>query len=402
MVTTSLYLDRRTVRADGTSALKVSIVKNRKTAYVPTGVNLLPHQWDAGNRRVVKHALERRLNVLISSIKLRVDTYIIEQEIVGRIASMTARDIKRGYLGEDESERVCRTLEECMEEFAGRKSDSTRGVYMQTLRRLRAYRGDGGRAVRLDDVDVDWLGRFEEFLARTAPSKNARNIHLRNIRAVFNAAIDAEETRNYPFRRFKIRPVATRKRALSLERLRVLMRCEVEEYAEIYRDMFVLIFMLMGINVVDLHRLRGVTDDGRVEFERAKTHRLYSIRVEPEAMAIVERYRGRSGLLCISDRWRDHRSFGKQLNKGIQRIGCSRRGLGGKKQCDGPWAEVTSYWARHTWATVAASLDVPKETIAAALGHGGDTVTDIYIDFDRRKVDEANRRVLDWVLYGRR
>lgn len=38
----------------------------------------------------------------------------------------------------------------------------------------------------------------------------------------------------------------------------------------------------------------------------------------------------------------------------------------------------------------------------AALGHGGNSVTDIYIDFDRRKVDEANRRVLDWVLYGRR
>ena len=52
--------------------------------------------------------------------------------------------------------------------------------------------------------------------------------------------------------------------------------------------------------------------------------------------------------------------------------------------------------------SAAASLDIPKETIAAALGHGGNTVTDIYIDFDRRKVDEANRRVLDWVLYGTR
>ena len=61
---------------------------------------------------------------------------------------------------------------------------------------------------------------------------------------------------------------------------------------------------------------------------------------------------------------------------------------------------ITTYWARHTWATIAASLDIPKETIAAGLGHGGNTVTDIYIDFDRRKVDEANRRVIDWVYYG--
>ena len=57
--------------------------------------------------------------------------------------------------------------------------------------------------------------------------------------------------------------------------------------------------------------------------------------------------------------------------------------------------ELTSYWARHSWATIAASLDIPKDTIAHALGHGGNTVTDIYIDFDQRKVDEANRRVLE-------
>ena len=63
---------------------------------------------------------------------------------------------------------------------------------------------------------------------------------------------------------------------------------------------------------------------------------------------------------------------------------------------------LTTYWARHTWATIAASLDIPRDTIAHALGHGGNTVTDIYIDFDQKKVDDANRRVLDWVLYGKR
>ena len=64
---------------------------------------------------------------------------------------------------------------------------------------------------------------------------------------------------------------------------------------------------------------------------------------------------------------------------------------------------MTTYWARHTWATIAAvDLDIPKDTIAHALGHGNNTVTDIYIDFDQRKVDKANRRVLDWVLYGKR
>lgn len=51
---------------------------------------------------------------------------------------------------------------------------------------------------------------------------------------------------------------------------------------------------------------------------------------------------------------------------------------------------------------MAAELDIPKDTIAAALGHGGNTVTDIYIDFNAKKVDEANRLVLDYVLYDKR
>ena len=58
---------------------------------------------------------------------------------------------------------------------------------------------------------------------------------------------------------------------------------------------------------------------------------------------------------------------------------------------------VTAYYARHTWATIASSLDIPKDTIAAALGHGGHSVTDIYIDFDRTKIDRANRLVIDAV-----
>lgn len=62
---------------------------------------------------------------------------------------------------------------------------------------------------------------------------------------------------------------------------------------------------------------------------------------------------------------------------------------------------ITTYWARHTWASIAAQLDVPNETIAAALGHGfGNRITAIYIDFDSKKVDEANRKVLDYVLHG--
>jgi integrase len=64
--------------------------------------------------------------------------------------------------------------------------------------------------------------------------------------------------------------------------------------------------------------------------------------------------------------------------------------------------KVSMYWARHSWATLGAELDIPKETIGAALGHSNKTVTDIYINFDRNKIDRANRQVLDFVLYNKK
>ena len=92
-----------------------------------------------------------------------------------------------------------------------------------------------------------------------------------------------------------------------------------------------------------------------------------------------------------------------KMNKALKQMGPYERvGRGGKKIRHPLFPEITSYWARHSWATIAASLDIPKDTIAHALGHGGNTVTDIYIDFDQTKVDEANRKVLDWVLYGKK
>lgn len=285
--------------------------------------------------------------------------------------------------------------------ISGKTNTGTKGVYKHTLDKIRAFDSDIDKK-SFEDITLQWLTDFENFCARTA-SKNARNIHLRNIRAVFNNAIDYEITTAYPFRRLKIRPEATRKRSLSVEELRRLFDYTVEPYAEIYRDCFKLFFMLCGINTVDLHGLKAITKEGRIEYKRAKTHRLYSIKVEPEAMEIINKYRGVKGLLCIADRWSDSRNFRHQCNKALQRIGhVERKGLGGKKIITAEWPELTTYFARHSWATIAYSIGISKDVIAQALGHSGNTVTDIYIDKDPKLVDEANRRVLDWVLYGKR
>ncbi len=411
MASTKLYFDKRAAKSDSTCPVKIAFTKKSITALFSLGISVKPEQWDAGSSKIVRHPDRVYLNSVLTRRMAEAGRLIVELIDSGEYASMSAKQIKdrfaRSFIPEEERTD---TFEKRFMAFMESKEGGTRSVYRQTLNRLRAFCPDLA-SLKFEEINFDWLTRFDRFLAETAPSRNARNIHFRNIRAVFNAAIDDEIISCYPFRKFKIRPVKTRKRSLPINELRQLFEYPVEEYAVIYRDMFKLIFMLCGINAVDLFNLKDLTHDGRIEYSRAKTHRLYSIKVEPEALEIINRYRGKSGLLSIADRWTDHRNFLHQINKALQRIGAEKnqggRLPGGdpKKNLEpvkGLWPELSTYWARHSWATVAASLDIPKETIAAALGHGGDTVTDIYIDFDQRKVDEANRRVIDWVLYGKK
>ena len=294
-------------------------------------------------------------------------------------------------------------------EFVSNKTNpGTISVYNQTASRLDAFNPEW-RNLKFEDIDLRWLNKFEKFLSQTS-CKNARNIHLRNIRAVFNYAIDTEMTNLYPFRRFKIRPEETRKRSLTLEQIREIINVECYPDQQIYRDMFVLMFMLIGINAKDLHSLTEITADGRIEYRRAKTSRLLSIKVEPEAMEIINRYRGKNGLLSISDRWKEHIEFTRKANKALKKLGGKRevggagkkRPSGTKKGGIGKWPELSTYWARHTWATIAADLDVPDAVIDKALGHVSGLVAEIYIRRNLRKVDDANRKVLDWVLYRRK
>jgi len=314
------------------------------------------------------------------------------------------RDMFLEYIGRKKREESAHTFLNWFRRFAEAKDNKgTRGIYEHTISRMLAFDKSLSRR-RFEDITIGWLTDFEAFCAKTA-SKNARNIHLRNIRAVFNNAIDNEITTAYPFRRFKIRPETTRKRSLTVEELRCLFSYSVEPYAQTYLDLFKLIFMLVGINSVDLFRLKEITREGRIEYKRAKTGKPYSIKVEPEAMEIINKYRGVKGLLCIADRWSDHRNFTHQCNKALQRIGkVERVGLGGKKIIEPEWPGLTTYWARHSWATIAYEIGISKDIIGQALGHSDEShsTTNIYIREDNRFVDEANRRVLDWVFYGKR
>lgn len=411
MITTKFYQDKRFTKGDENQLAPIKLTISRKgtTALINTDVKLFPNQWDKVKQQVINHDNAKRINLHLSKFKIKIETILMDMEENGVVAGMTAPKVKEyitNQLSPSDSFNSDNLFINRYIEFAeSRKAVRTKEIYLITLKRIREFDKDC-ESLSFEDIDKKWLSSFNKFLSKSSPSNNARNIHFRNIRAVFNEAIDDEITTFYPFRKFKLSYDETKKRSLTIEQLRELFNLQTfGAYVE-YLDVFKLIFLLCGINLVDLFNLtqKNIVN-GRVEYVRAKTHKRYSIRIEPEAMEIIERYKGSKKLLRMAERYNSSNNYKSTINRNLKKIGQ----LTGEnyKQSNIPMMkpieeELSTYWARHTWATIAAELDIPKETIAAGLGHNiGSPITSIYIDFNLKKVDEANRKIIDYVLYNK-
>ena len=390
------YLDTRRRKADGTFPLKIKIGLNAKDGcLINLKISLREDQWENGE--VVRHPNRRFLNTYVKQRYLDITNSIFKLEITGAINRMSPAEIKKyveSSLGAVTDEAY--TFSEHFERFIStRTKESTKDIYHQTLLKIELF--SPGK-LAFSDINIIWLKGFEQFLKGQGLSVNSINLHIRNIRAVFNDAIneDKAEQNLYPFRKFKLKSEETRKRSLTIDQLRAIRDWPCEPHEQQYIDIFMLMFYLRGINMIDLAGLTKI-DNGRVEFRRAKTGRLYSIKIEPEAEAIINKYRGKNFLLNINERYSNYKNYLHRMNRNLKEFGYTRVGKRGKKDKEGAFPFLSTYYTRHTWATLAAYLEIPKETIAAALGHGKKDVTDIYISFDQKKIDEANRRVIDYL-----
>lgn len=391
----SLYLDTRREKKGGLYPLKVNI-RHKGKFLLSTGFSVTPDKW-TGSEFTNKVENYKTKNASLRKLLNDIENTIFRLEMDGKLKDMPDKVLKG-------------ILEKCLPGFVPEKTKlfidylsdfidlkekpGTKTVYTTTLNKILEF----DRTCTFDTMTLDWLRRFEKWMKDSGMKTNAYAIHLRNIRAVFNYAIDEEITTLYPFRKFKIKKEETAKRCLTPEQVALLRGYDCEEHQKRYRDIFMLMFYLIGINAVDLFNLKQLVN-GRIEYNRAKTGKLYSIKVEPEAMEIIERYKGDNWLLNVLDTYSNYQDFLHRMDVGLKQIGpVVRKGLGGRKEREPLFPDISSYWARHTWATIAAGLDIPKETISAALGHEiGSDVTSIYIKFDQKKIDEANRKVIDYL-----
>ena len=247
-------------------------------------------------------------------------------------------------------------------------------------------------------------GKKGEKLKLVPLGSRGQSLYLGSIKKLFGEALKAYNDYdrgdipipNRPFDRFKIPKAKAQKtsedKALTIEQVKAIRDYEPKNLRdELARDCFMLSFYLCGMNSIDLYSCIKINKDiltynRSKTFDRRMDNAEVRVRIESEAEALYNKYKGKKTVFSFSETYANRSNFNGSLNKGLKKLG-KELGIN----------SLTFYYARHSWASLASNeCNIPIEVVGMALGHSDSKViTNIYIKKDWGKVFEANRKVLN-------
>ena len=248
------------------------------------------------------------------------------------------------------------------------------------------------------------LREYEDWLAGQQSSPNTISTYMRTLQAVYNRWMSPGIEGYNPvlFKDVYTKVESRTKRALTAEQMEQLRNTDFSVLTLRQQQVltyFLLMFMLRGMPFIDLAHLRkSDLRNRRITYRRHKTGKLMVVDVPPDAMRLLQKYRDKTdseylfpllhGGLFMEEHHHRYQETLRHFNRELARL---------MKQLL-PGVSVSSYTARHTWATLAYHSGVPVGLISQSLGHSSIRVTMTYLKpFDAEMIDRINRQVISLV-----
>lgn len=375
------------------------VIHERIVRRIKSGFKLNASEWDSVEEKVIlpsyKNERYRFLRNVEKSLKDEEGRFL---HIISRLESKrhtySVDDLLTIYLSPDKTEgffSFSYALINHLKRLGRRRMAET---YTSAVQSLISYYGDW--EVKWEEFDSDLMMGYETYLEKRGVCPNTISFYMRNLRAVYNRAVDKELTlQRYPFKHVYTGIDKTVKRGISLRLIRKIRDLDLEgspsmDYA---RDLFMFSFYTRGMSFVDMAFLKKKDlQDGILSYRRRKTNQQLFIKWEQPMQDIVDKYDtiGTPYLLPIIKK--PKRDEHQQYRNALHRVNKNLKDIGKRLRLAKP---LTTYVSRHGWASIARSKNVSVAVISEALGHDSEKTTRIYLaSLDSSGVDRANKLIL--------
>lgn len=411
MAIVKLYFDKRRAKKDGTFPLKLKLFHLEHAVYISLGRSFKANQWNEKDNKVrSSFPNSGMVNASIRKALSNATTLIAENE--DEILNLNIDDLKelisKKLFGDNPkslkgSTFLFKYTQEQIDRLRIANRIGTADSYKQTLTSFKKFLNQ--KDIPLSKLNLKFILDYEAKCKGEGMKVNSIGVYLRTLRAIVNRAINDGilNRNNYPFNNYSIKSEKTAKRAISKEDIQKIIDLELEPGSKLLDSLnyFIFMFHLRGMNFIDLAYLKFENlKEGRIEYRRIKTGKLYSIKLTDRAQQIVDHYtkdRTYSETDYLfpvlptnlkSDLEKERRKFKDQrryFNKSLKTIA---------KLC-GIEVSLTTYVTRHTWASLAKFAGISPAIIGESLGHSDLKTTQTYLaNFDNEALDDANAIIL--------
>ena len=384
--------------AEGT--LYYQVIHKRKVKYISTEHHIYADEWDEKAETIVVAAESERKGTL-AMMQCKIDKAFKQlRSILDRTErchkDYTVEELCKAFINEQTYKTVFVFLHEQATKKEQMKRLGTARTYGNAYRRFKAFREDVD--LTFDELTPDMIECYEAWLIDRRLKQNSIRCYLRTLNTLLCKAV-AEgllSNRNL-FSRVRLSYVKTTKRAISEKELKVIANLELPENSTmaLARDIFMFSFYMRGMPFVDIAYLRK-TDlkNGMWTYCRRKTNQCLMVEWEKAQQKILDRYAHQTEngpyLLPIINKedgteYLQYQRMQTNINRALKKIG--------------EMAELkmplTTYVARHTWASVARDMNIPISIISEGMGHNSIKTTQVYLNsIDISRINEANKRII--------
>lgn len=403
MASLKVVLDKQKMNQERECPVMIKIRHDRHRCFINLHRKVKIDDWDAkksmlNEKRGTQEQRRNHINenFYVESEMMRLKKIIIDFEYSRMV--YTIEDILKSYYNSSSAVPIFNYIREIIRSLEKIGKNGNSNAYRETLGRLKKYANR--EELTFGEVNYGFLKGFESHLQEGGCKINTVSFYMRTIRSIFNRAIKEGIVKEecYPFKKIAIRKEKTEKRAIYKEDIAIIKNLDLSSapQVELARDLFLFSFYMRGMSFKDIAFLKVTNiSGGRIYYSRQKTSQKLNIKLTDKMMEIILKYNNllsKGGFLFPIICSPGKNEFGQYKNA-YRKTNRNLKILGERLNLKIP---LTTYVARHSWASIAKRSGIPISVISEGLGHDSEKTTQIYLDsFENNVLDAANDVVTD-------